>query len=143
MRIQWARLSGVLRMNPVDSTAIPRPPSAKPHQNGDIGKVHEYCIVFTGFNLQEQALKDWLKTCCKPVCYIMEWHAIISLKTCHLTLPATAAWKQLKFFLLTSKAPEKEKLKMRKDLSDKEITEIKVSSHSSQFDYGVRRLQPP
>lgn len=98
MRVQWACLSGMLRMNPVDSTAIPRPPSAKPHQNGDIGKVHEYCIVFTGFNLQEQALKDWLKTCCKPVCYIMEWHTIISLKTCHLTLPAAAAWKQLKYF---------------------------------------------
>lgn len=87
VRVQWARLSGVLRMSPVDSTAIPRPPPAKGQQNGGIGKVHEYCIVFAGCNLQEQALKNWLKTCCKP-------------------------------------APEKQKLKMRKDLSDKEITEI-------------------
>ena len=111
VRVQWARLSGVLRMNPVDSTTIPRPPSAKAHQNGDIGKVHEYCIVFTGFNLQEQALKDWLKTCCKPVCYIMEWHAIICLKTSHLTLPAAAAWKQLNlfcFFAYFSGAGERE-----------------------------------
>lgn len=68
MRVQWVRLSGVLRMSPVDGTAIPRPPSAKAHENSVTDKVHEYCIVFVGFYLQEQALKDWLKTCVKPVC---------------------------------------------------------------------------
>ena len=55
-------------MSPVDGTAIPRPPSAKAHENGVTDKVREYCIVFVGFYLQEQALKDWLKTCVKPVC---------------------------------------------------------------------------
>lgn len=74
-------------MNPLDSTAIPRPPSAAAQQNGATHKVNEYCIIFVGFNLQEQNLKDWLKTCCKP-------------------------------------APKKQKLKTRKDLSDKEVSEI-------------------
>lgn len=87
VRVQWVRLSGVLRMNPLDSTAIPRPPSAAAQQNGATHKVNEYCIIFVGFNLQEQNLKDWLKTCCKP-------------------------------------APKKQKLKTRKDLSDKEVSEI-------------------
>lgn len=92
--VQWCRLNGVLRMNPVDSVAIPRPPSAKARQNGTIEGIHEYFIVFTGFHLQQQVLKDWIKTCCKP-------------------------------------APVKLKLKMRKDLSDKEITDI---SSKHRFD---------
>ena len=94
VRVRWARLSGMLRMTPVDSIAVPRPPSSKAHQNGDVGKVHEYRIVFTGFNLEEQALKDWLKICCKPVCYINNYAmARINLSkiplvhTCHLTPP--------------------------------------------------------
>lgn len=53
-------------MSPVDSSAIPRPPSAKGQQNGTVEEIHDYLIVFTGFSLQEQVLKDWLRTCCKP-----------------------------------------------------------------------------
>lgn len=74
VRVKWTRLSGVLKMNPLDSTAIPRPPSAAAQQNGATHKVNEYCIVFVGFNLQEQNLRDWLKTCCKPVCDWMSWY---------------------------------------------------------------------
>ncbi|XP_078357511.1 dynein axonemal assembly factor 9-like isoform X1 [Oculina patagonica] len=94
VHVQWSRLNGVLRMNAVDSSAIPRPPSAKGQQNGTMDGIHEYFIVFTGFHLQQQILKDWIKTCCKP-------------------------------------APVKQKLKMRKDLSDKEITDI---SSKHKFD---------
>lgn len=71
VRVKWARLSGVLRMNTVENaTAIPRPPTTKSQQNGHMNKAPEYYIIFTGFNLDEQALRDWLKTCCKPVCCI-------------------------------------------------------------------------
>lgn len=71
VRVQWARLNGVLRMNTVENAAaIPRPPTAKSQRNGDMNKAPEYYIIFTGFNLHEPALRDWLKTCCKPVCYI-------------------------------------------------------------------------
>lgn len=66
-------------MSPVDSTAVPRPPSAKTLQNGATDKGHEYCIVFVGFNLQEQALKDWLKSCCKPVCATVSWDSVYSI----------------------------------------------------------------
>lgn len=69
VHIQWCRLNGVLRMNPVDSAAIPRPPSAKARQNGTIEGIHEYFFVFTGFHLEQQVLKDWIKTCCKLVCF--------------------------------------------------------------------------
>ena len=56
-------------MNSVENaTAIPRPPTTKSQRNGDMNKAPEYYIIFTGFNLDEQALRDWLKTCCKPVC---------------------------------------------------------------------------
>lgn len=94
VHIHWCCLNGVLKMNPVDSAAIPRPPSAKARQNGTTEGIHDYFIVFTGFHLQLQVLKDWIKSCCKP-------------------------------------APVKLKLKMRKDLSDKEITEI---SSNHRFD---------
>ncbi|XP_022802915.1 uncharacterized protein C20orf194-like isoform X2 [Stylophora pistillata] len=66
VHVQWSRLNGVLKMSPVDSSAIPRPPSAKGQQNGTVEEIHDYLIVFTGFSLQEQVLKDWLRTCCKP-----------------------------------------------------------------------------
>jgi len=67
VRVKWARLNGVLRMNSVENaTAIPRPPTTKSQRNGDMNKAPEYYIIFTGFNLDEQALRDWLKTCCKP-----------------------------------------------------------------------------
>ena len=69
VHVQWCRLNGVLRMNPVDSAAIPRPPSAKAQQNSTVEGIHEYFIVFTGFHLEQQVLKDWIKTCCKPVCF--------------------------------------------------------------------------
>ncbi|KAJ7385532.1 hypothetical protein OS493_015104 [Desmophyllum pertusum] len=94
VHVQWSRLNGVLRMTPVDSSAIPRPPSAKAQQNGTMERIDEYFIIFTGLNLQQQALKDWLRTCCKP-------------------------------------APVKQNLKMRKDLSDKEIMSI---SSKHRFD---------
>ena len=68
VHVHWSRLNGLLKMSPVDSSAVPRPPSAKAQQNGTVEGIHEYFIVFTGFSLQEQVLKDWLKTCCKPVC---------------------------------------------------------------------------
>lgn len=70
VHVHWCRLNGVLKMNPVDSAAIPRPPSAKARQNGTTEGVHDYFIVFTGFDLQLQVLKDWIKSCCKPVCFI-------------------------------------------------------------------------
>ncbi|XP_068708667.1 dynein axonemal assembly factor 9-like [Montipora foliosa] len=66
VRVQWARLNEVLKMNNVDSTTIPRSPSAMAQENSDMTKAPEYCLVFTGFNLHEQALKNWLRTCCKP-----------------------------------------------------------------------------
>ncbi|XP_015777136.1 PREDICTED: uncharacterized protein C20orf194 homolog [Acropora digitifera] len=67
VRVKWARLNGVLRMNTVENaTAIPRPPTTKSQRNGDMNKAPEYYIIFTGFNLDEQVLRDWLKTCCKP-----------------------------------------------------------------------------
>ncbi|XP_058958401.2 dynein axonemal assembly factor 9 isoform X1 [Pocillopora verrucosa] len=66
VHVHWSRLNGLLKMSPVDSSAVPRPPSAKAQQNGTVEGIHEYFIVFTGFSLQEQVLKDWLKTCCKP-----------------------------------------------------------------------------
>ena len=68
VHVHWSRLNGLLKMSPVDSPAVPRPPSAKAQQNGTVEGIHEYFIVFTGFSLQEQVLKDWLKTCCKLVC---------------------------------------------------------------------------
>lgn len=67
VRVKWARLNGVLRMNTVENaTAIPRPPTTKSQRNGHMNQAPEYYIIFTGFNLDEQALRDWLKTCCKP-----------------------------------------------------------------------------
>ena len=76
VRVQWARLNGVLKMNNVDSTTIPRSPSAMAQENSDMTKAREYCLVFTGFNLHEQALKNWLRTCCKPVRYITLCHLL-------------------------------------------------------------------
>jgi len=69
VHVHWCRLNEVLRMNPVENAAIPRPPSAKARQNGTVNGIHEYFIVFTGFHLQQQVLKDWIKTCSKPVCF--------------------------------------------------------------------------
>ena len=70
VHVHWCCLNGVLKMNPVDSAAIPRPPSAKARQNGTTEGIHDYFIVFTGFHLQLQVLKDWIKSCCKPVCFM-------------------------------------------------------------------------
>lgn len=70
VHVHWCRLNGVLKMSPVDSAAIPRPPSAKARQNGTTEGIHDYFIVFTGFHLQLQVLKDWIKSCCKPVCFM-------------------------------------------------------------------------
>jgi hypothetical protein len=57
-------------MNTVDMAAMPRPPP-KAVQNGDVDHYTlSYFVVFTGFSLKEDPLKDWLRTCCKPVCEV-------------------------------------------------------------------------
>lgn len=62
-------------MNTVDMTAMPRPPP-KGTQNGDVDHhTLSYFVVFTGFFLKEDALKDWLRTCVKQVWEIKLNHA--------------------------------------------------------------------
>ncbi|XP_013383031.1 uncharacterized protein C20orf194-like [Lingula anatina] len=59
--VEYVTLSGVLVINNAEMQTPP------PSANGPAGSEngHEYCLVFTGLDLEEEKLKDWMRTCAK------------------------------------------------------------------------------
>ena len=66
--VTWSSLNGTLKTTKVESAVIPRPPGSHPAQNGPSRDVPTFFMTFTGFGLNENNLKDWLRGCCKQVC---------------------------------------------------------------------------